>query len=151
MSKKTSRTKVQFIPMGNRFRDIRLKLGITQDELAERFEVTRTTISLFETGKKGPSLELLYRMIEDFDINLKYLLMGEGEMFNIKTVGSFLNISADQFNEDDQQFFSYYIASPIIRLETLTRFTKVLSRDAKLIALDIERQKMITAEKEKKG
>lgn len=38
--------------MKNKLREIREKLGISQEELSEKSEVSRTTISELETGKK---------------------------------------------------------------------------------------------------
>lgn len=40
----------------------RKKLGITQEELADRVEVTRQTIISLEQGKYNPSLELAYKV-----------------------------------------------------------------------------------------
>jgi putative transcriptional regulator len=40
----------------------RNKIGITQEELAKKVEVTRQTINALEQGKYNPSLELAYRI-----------------------------------------------------------------------------------------
>jgi transcriptional regulator with XRE-family HTH domain len=41
---------------GERLRMVRKKRGLTEDELAERTGMTRTSISYYETGKQWPSL-----------------------------------------------------------------------------------------------
>ena len=42
----------------------RKKLGITQEELAEKVEVTRQTIIALEQGRYNPSLELAFRITQ---------------------------------------------------------------------------------------
>lgn len=46
--------------MENRIKEIRTKLGLTQEELAKRAGVRRETIIFLEQGKYNPSLKLAY-------------------------------------------------------------------------------------------
>jgi putative transcriptional regulator len=46
--------------MQNRIKELRLKLGMTQEELAQRAGVRRETIVFLEQGKYNPSLKLAH-------------------------------------------------------------------------------------------
>jgi putative transcriptional regulator len=46
--------------MNNRIRELRLRLDITQDELARQVGVRRETIVFLEKNKYNPSLRLAY-------------------------------------------------------------------------------------------
>lgn len=48
--------------MKNRIKERRNKLGITQEELAEKAGVRRETIVFLEQGKYNPSLVLAYNV-----------------------------------------------------------------------------------------
>jgi len=48
--------------MQTRIRELREKLGLTQEALAEKVDVTRQTILFMEKGKYNPSLRLAYRV-----------------------------------------------------------------------------------------
>lgn len=41
--------------VGRRLRELRLKQSLTLDDVAESFGVYRSTISMYETGKRAPS------------------------------------------------------------------------------------------------
>jgi putative transcriptional regulator len=48
--------------MKTKITELRKKLKMTQQELADKVEVTRQTIISLEQGKYNPSLELAYRI-----------------------------------------------------------------------------------------
>ena len=48
--------------MRTRIRDLRRQLGLTQEELASRVDVTRQTIIAMEQGRYNPSLLLAHRI-----------------------------------------------------------------------------------------
>ena len=44
---------------------------LTQEDLAEKLEVTRQTIIAIEKGKYAPSLDLAFRIAELFDVKIE--------------------------------------------------------------------------------
>ncbi|HYW47254.1 MAG TPA: helix-turn-helix transcriptional regulator [Bryobacteraceae bacterium] len=44
------------------FKEVRQRLKMTQEEMAERLRIKRNTISQYETGRAAPSLEVLIRL-----------------------------------------------------------------------------------------
>ena len=63
--------------LGHRIKTLRQGLGISQDELAKRLEVTPQHISAIELDKRVPSLNFLARLAEQFDVTTDYLITGE--------------------------------------------------------------------------
>ena len=53
-------------PLGNRVRELREGLGMTQAELGEAIGVTRQTIAAIERNRYSPSLESAFRIARVF-------------------------------------------------------------------------------------
>ena len=54
--------------------ELRLKKGMSQDELAEKVFVTRQAVSRWETGETTPNTETLKLLSELFDVSIDTLL-----------------------------------------------------------------------------
>ncbi len=61
---------------GASLREARLKLGISQEELAMKAEVDRTYVSGIERGRRNPSLLMMGRLADALGLPLKDLLAG---------------------------------------------------------------------------
>jgi putative transcriptional regulator len=57
--------------MENRLEEMRNKLGLTQQELADRVEVSRQTIISLENGRYNPSILLAFRLARLFDMKIE--------------------------------------------------------------------------------
>jgi len=67
-------------PIGNRIRRLRFEHGeMTQQELADRCEVTRQTIIALEAGRYGPSLALAFRIARTFGVPVEDVFDWRGE------------------------------------------------------------------------
>ena len=53
--------------MGNKIKLARAKAGLTQQQLAEKVEVSRQTINAIEKGKFDPSLPLAFKISKLFE------------------------------------------------------------------------------------
>ena len=62
--------------IGKNIKKHRLEKGMTQDQLAEKLNVTRQAVSNWETGKTQPSIETLTAMATHFDISVEALIYG---------------------------------------------------------------------------
>lgn len=58
-------------------KDLRKKKNMTQDELAEKLNVTRQAVSNWENGKTQPDVETLTRLAEAFDVSVERLIYGK--------------------------------------------------------------------------
>ena len=64
------------IKVGKRIKDLRNKLGISQEELGFRSGVHRTYIASLEVGKRNISIATLEKIVKALDVSLS-------EFFNI--------------------------------------------------------------------
>ena len=69
--------------MGQRLAERRKQLRLTQEELAERADLTTQTISTAEAGKKALRPENIIRICGALDISRDYLLLGENLAYNV--------------------------------------------------------------------
>lgn len=67
--------------VNERFRQIRKKLEMTQEQLAQRLGVGKAALSMIETGKAGLSSRNLNIMVQEFNVNAEWVETGVGEMF----------------------------------------------------------------------
>lgn len=62
--------------IGKNIKKHRVEKGMTQDQLAEKLNVTRQAVSNWETGKTQPSIETLSALAEHFGISVEELIYG---------------------------------------------------------------------------
>ncbi len=65
--------------MKNRLEEIRKQNGITQEELADKLEVSRQTISSLEKGRYNPSIILAFKLAKLFGISVEDIFIYEEE------------------------------------------------------------------------
>lgn len=62
-------------------KEVRNKLGIAQGEMAYALKIQQSQYSRYENGTSKPSVEVLEKLVKQFNININYLLTGNGPMF----------------------------------------------------------------------
>lgn len=63
--------------IGNQIRERRVRLGLSQDELARKLYVSRVTISHWETGKTLPDVQSMLLLANLFDTTIDELVRGD--------------------------------------------------------------------------
>lgn len=66
--------------IGKKIKEMRKEKGLTQEELAGEWLISRSTISSWETDRSHPDLEMIVRICDYFDISLDYLLRKDQEL-----------------------------------------------------------------------
>ncbi|RPI80664.1 MAG: transcriptional regulator [Chloroflexi bacterium] len=61
--------------MKNRLEELRTQFGLTQQDLAERVEVSRQTIISLERGRYNPSIQLAFRLARQFGVAIEDLFL----------------------------------------------------------------------------
>ena len=67
---------------GQRIKQARKELGLTQDEFAKALGVGKSALSMIETGKTALSERNKNILVQDLNINPDWIDYGRGEMFN---------------------------------------------------------------------
>lgn len=71
---------------GSFLKNLRKGKGLTQEQLAEQFNVSARTISRWETGSNMPDLSLLVELADFYDVDIREIIDGErkGEIMNME-------------------------------------------------------------------
>ena len=65
-----------------RIQTVRKQLKLSQEELSTQIGISYRSYSSYERGDRKPSFEFLALLFEKYNINLNWLIVGQGEMFN---------------------------------------------------------------------
>jgi putative transcriptional regulator len=68
--------------MNNRLEEMRTQKGWTQQELADRVDVSRQTIISLERGRYNPSILLAFRLARQFEVTIENLFLYSEEEDN---------------------------------------------------------------------
>lgn len=68
--------------IGKQLKEARMALGMTQEKVADEIQVTRQTISNWETEKSYPDIISVIRLSDLYQVSLDVLLKGDKEMMN---------------------------------------------------------------------
>lgn len=67
--------------IGVRITELRKQAGMSQFQLAKVLDIATSTLGMYETGKREPSLKVLNKIADYFDVSTDYLL-GRSEKSN---------------------------------------------------------------------
>lgn len=65
--------------MNNRLKVLRAERNWSQQDLAERLDVSRQSVNAIETGKYDPSLPLAFRIAETFDMSIEAIFLRDAD------------------------------------------------------------------------
>ena len=66
--------------VGKRLRGYRESLGLTRDQFAEKANLSAQFITEVESGRKGCSVESLYKICTAFEVSADYIIFGKPNM-----------------------------------------------------------------------
>ncbi len=88
--------------ISNLIKNKRKEKGLTQQELAEKLNVTEKAISRWETGRGTPDISLLVPLAEQLDVSVSEILNGKEdkkEDNNIKEIVNYIDVSKTKKNK----------------------------------------------------
>lgn len=114
----------------NIFRSLRLKSGLTQQEMADKLNISRSSIGMYENGEREPSFELLESIADFFNVDMNYLLGNKETSEHIP----------DQYylNQDAREMAQFLFENPDYKV-LFDASKKVKPEDIKFIAEMIDR------------
>lgn len=91
---------------GSRLKEIRSQLRLSQEEFGKQIGLTRAAIAAVEAGNNKFSNDVLCKLILTFNVNINYLLVGKGCIFNAP---EFEDVKAEILNEVNEILVKYGI------------------------------------------
>ena len=65
---------ILMVDFGNTLKTLRLRDSLTQAQLAQKLQLTKSVISAYETGLRLPSYDVLIQIAKIFNVSTDYLL-----------------------------------------------------------------------------
>lgn len=90
------------------FKYLRIQSGLTQQEMADKLKISRSSIGMYENGEREPSFELLENIADYFNVDMNYLL-GKKELSENIPQGYYLN-------EDSREMAQFMFENPEYRV-----------------------------------
>ncbi len=69
----------------DRLKKLRIEKGLSQEELSNTLSLNKSTICCYEKGTRVPSLEVLIKLSDYFEVSIDYLLGRDVLVRNKKT------------------------------------------------------------------
>ena len=91
----------------NNLQYIRAQAGVTQEQLAEQLEVSRQSVSKWESGASFPEMDTLLRICDLYDVNMDTLLRGSVEESRVSDTSRY---------DDHMNRFTLQIALPVFSI-----------------------------------
>jgi transcriptional regulator with XRE-family HTH domain len=107
-----------------------------------------TNLSEIENNKTRPGYDFFYKIVDEFDVNLNYLVLGKGPMFRktgdekVKGSAGVLDISGLDYEVTDagvENFLFYFFNSSYVRYHFMAELVRVLSENKEIINEEIEK------------
>lgn len=92
-----------------RFKELRRSLNLTQDDLAKKLKLSKSSISMYENGNREPDFETLELIADFFNVDMNYLLGKTNKTTRILNRQQYELLSIyDQLNDDGHRHLFEY-------------------------------------------
>lgn len=86
----------------DRIKLARCQMQLTQDQFAARIGVSKNYVSLLESGKRNPSMQVILSICREYGVSEQWLRTGEGAMFSphdpdAEIANFFADVGSDSF------------------------------------------------------
>ncbi len=117
------------LPIDRRIKELRKEKGLTQGELAQKIDVDIKMISYYENGKSVPSIDVLIKLAETFDVTVDYLLFEDTPKRPLHQSGDPELIeqmaNLDKLTEEDRSSLKHIINSLVAKNRVKDFISKV--------------------------
>ncbi len=69
-----------------RLKELRERIGLTQRDLGKIVGISDTTVSSYETGDSSPSIKVLIKLADYFNVSVDFLIGHDNEMLDMKAL-----------------------------------------------------------------
>ena len=93
---------MNYVRLGQRVREERRKLNLTQAQLAEAVDISDTYVGQIERGERSLTLDTLIRLVNHLGVSIDYLLKDSVELADENIINQFKQIIASQNDKRKQ-------------------------------------------------
>lgn len=139
---------IESAEVGQRIKQIREALKLKQKDFAEKINMSGPSLSELETGKYKPGFDILVNLSKLFNVNLYFILFGQGEMFIDPLLSPYNRLREYAVNIDDvRDFFYHFEHSSILQYYILNTYKSRMMTDKEPITREIEEKKLKAGKK----
>ena len=102
--------------VNERIKELRSRLGLTQEEFSSKIGLSRNFIAQIETGTKKPSERTIFDICEKFNVNQEWLRTGNGEMFVELSKDEQISAMLGEIQRLGDENFKYRLVSALCKL-----------------------------------
>lgn len=102
--------------MNTRIEEVRKHEGLTQEQFADRINLSRNYLWMLENGSRVPSDRTIKDICREFGVNEEWLRTGEGEPFRAPEVDAQLAAFLAEITDGDSDEFKKRFVSMLSRL-----------------------------------
>ena len=127
--------------MNERIKAARKALGLTMEQFGKRVGLSKSAISLIESGKNGTTEQTVASICREFGVNGMWLRTGEGEMFDQSTESSLDRLAAEyHLDERKKAIISAFLKLSTADQEAILRYVDSLAAELSVSppALDVD-------------
>lgn len=62
------------VTLASRLKELRLSNNLTQEQIAQKLNITRNAYTLYETGKNNPTIETLKKLADIYKTSIDYIV-----------------------------------------------------------------------------
>lgn len=111
---------------GERVKEVRKKIGLTMEKFGERLGVTKTAISLMESGKNNVTDANIRSICREFSVDYIWLTTGNGEMFvenddDVVEMIDRIMVGENEFHKNLFKTFARLDESELLALESIMK------------------------------
>ena len=93
---------MNYVRLGQRIREERLKLNLTQSKLAEDIDISDTYIGQIERGERSLTLDTLVRLVNRLGVSIDFLLKDNIKMNDENIIDQFRQLIDSQSDKRKQ-------------------------------------------------
>ncbi len=115
----------------NVFKQLRISSGLTQQEIADKLGISRSTIGMYETGAREPDYETLEMIADFFNVDIDYLLGRTNKTTILPESTYYLNDDARdlaQFMFENPEYKVLFDASRKVKKEDIEFVKQMIDR-----------------------
>lgn len=103
--------------MKDRFKELRKKMNVTQQEFADKLKISRNFVAQIEMGNKVPSDRTIDDVCKEFNVREEWLKDGKGDMFYPVKRNDEISKLLGYVTKADDDDFKYRLINALARLD----------------------------------